>query len=416
MKDQFQSVIHLFILRTHSIALMTLTREEPSHFGAGPAQLSTGVLQQASKDLINFNGIGLGVGEISHRSKDATNVIENAKAHLKELMNIPDTHEVFFMQGGGTTGFSSIATNLVAAHLGKTGEVALGGYLITGSWSKKSFEEAKRLYVPAEVIFDAKNFNNGKYGYIPPESEWQDKVKGKKFSYVYLCENETVHGVEWPRMPKCVTEDPNIELVADLSSDILSRPIDVSQYGVIMAGAQKNIGLAGLTVYIVKKEILGNISKASEEKLHELGLPITPIAFDYPTVVQNNSAYNTIPIFTLHIIDLVFQHLLKKGGVTAQGKENEKKAGLLYEVLDANSKFYNLPVDQSCRSRMNVVFTLKKEGLDEKFLEGAGALNLTGLKGHRSVGGFRASIYNALSVESVQKLADFVNRFAQQNA
>lgn len=395
---------------------MTLTREEPSHFGAGPAQLPTSVLQQASKDLINFNGIGLGIGEISHRSKDATGVIENAKSHLKELMKIPDTHEVFFMQGGGTTGFSSIASNLVAAHFGKTGEVAPGGYLVTGSWSKKSFEEAKRLYVPAEVVFDAKNFNNGKYGYIPAESEWQDKVKGKKFSYMYLCENETVHGVEWPQMPKCIRDDPNIELVADLSSDILSREIDVSQYGVIMAGAQKNIGLAGLTVYIIKKEILDNISKAPEDKLHELGLPITPIAFHYPTVVKNNSAYNTIPIFTLHIIDLVFQHLLKKGGVTAQGAENEKKSKLLYNALDANSQFYNLPVDASCRSRMNVVFTLKKEGLDEKFLQEANSLKLTGLKGHRSVGGFRASIYNALSVEVVEKLANFVETFAKQNA
>lgn len=395
---------------------MPLNRDDPSHFGAGPAQLPTSVLQQASKDLINFNDLGLGIGEISHRSKDATEVIESTKAHLKELMKIPDTHEVFFMQGGGTTGFSSIASNLTAAYLGKTGEVAPAGYLITGSWSKKSFEEAKRLYVPSEVIFDAKDFNNGKYGAIPAESEWEGKVKGKKFSYVYLCENETVHGVEWPQMPKCITEDPNIELVADLSSDILSREIDVSQYGVIMAGAQKNIGLAGLTLYIIKKEILGNISKASEEKLHELGLPITPIAFDYPTVVKNNSAYNTIPIFTLHIIDLVLQKLLKDGGVAAQDKANEKKSELLYSALDANAQFYNLPVKASCRSRMNVVFTLKNGSLDGKFLQEANALKLTGLKGHRSVGGFRASIYNALSVESVERLANFVRTFAQQNS
>lgn len=395
---------------------MSLTREEPSHFGAGPAQLPTSVLQQAAKDLINFNNIGLGIGEISHRSKDATKVIEDAKAHLKELMHIPDTHEVFFMQGGGTTGFSSIASNLIAAYLGKTGEVAPAGYLVTGSWSKKSFDEAQRLYVPSEKIFDAKTFYNGKYGYIPPESQWEDKVKGKKFSYVYLCENETVHGVEWPSMPKCITEDPNIELVADLSSDVLSRDIDVSQYGLIMAGAQKNIGLAGLTLYIIKKEILDNISKVSDEQLHKLGLPITPIAFHYPTVVKNNSAYNTIPIFTLHVMDLVFQHLLSKGGVPAQQAENEKKAKIIYGALDEFSDFYNLPVDPSCRSSMNVVFTLKKEGLDDKFLQGAAALKLTGLKGHRSVGGFRASIYNAVSVESVEKLASFVKSFAQQNS
>ncbi|QLG74348.1 hypothetical protein HG535_0G02320 [Zygotorulaspora mrakii] len=395
---------------------MTLQREEPTHFGAGPAQLPTEVLQQSAKDLINFNNLGLGIGEISHRSKDATKVIDDAKAHLKELMNIPDTHEVFFMQGGGTTGFSSIASNLSAAYLGKTGKVGTAGYLVTGSWSQKSLEEAKRLRVPTEVIFNSKDYNNGKYGSIPPESEWAGKVKDGQFSYVYLCENETVHGVEWPRLPECVTSNPDIELVADLSSDILSREIPVSQYGLIIAGAQKNIGLAGLTLYIIKKSILEDIKKASEEEIHKAGLPITPIAFDFPTVVKNNSAYNTIPIFTLHVMDLVFQHLLKKGGVKAQQFENEKKADILYTSLDQFPNFYNMPVDKSCRSKMNVVFTLKKEGLDEKFLKEAAELNLTGLKGHRSVGGFRASIYNALSVESVQKLANFVREFAEKNA
>lgn len=218
---------------------MSLEREEPQHFGAGPAQMPTPVLQQAAKDLINFNDIGLGIGEISHRSKDATKVIEDSKKHLIELLNIPDTHEVFYLQGGGTTGFSSVATNLAAAYVGKHGKIAPAGYLVTGSWSQKSFEEAKRLHVPAEVIFNAKDYNNGKFGKIPDESLWEDKIKGKAFSYVYLCENETVHGVEWPELPKCLVNDPNIEIVADLSSDILSRKIDVSQYGVIMAGAQK---------------------------------------------------------------------------------------------------------------------------------------------------------------------------------
>lgn len=395
---------------------MPLNREQPHHFGAGPAQLPTPVLQQAARDLLNFNNLGLGVGEISHRSKEAKKVIEDAKAHLKELMNIPDTHEVFFLQGGGTTGFSSTASNLAAAYVGKTGEIAPAGYLVTGSWSQKSYEEACRLHVPAEVIFNSKDFNNKKYGYIPKESEWSDKVKGKKLSYVYLCENETVHGVEWPKLPECITSDPNIELVADLSSDILSREIDVSQYGMILAGAQKNIGLAGLTVYIIKKTILDEISKVSDDELYKLGLPITPIAFHYPTVVKNDSAYNTIPIFTLHVMDLVFQHLLNKGGVPAQQKENEQKAKILYETLDQYSSFYNVPVEASCRSKMNVVFTLKKEGLDDKFLKEAAEQKLTGLKGHRSIGGFRASIYNALPLESVEKLVKFIKEFAENNA
>ncbi|CCD24583.1 O-phospho-L-serine:2-oxoglutarate transaminase NDAI_0D02690 [Naumovozyma dairenensis CBS 421] len=395
---------------------MSLEREEPTHFGAGPAQLPTEVLQQAAKDLLNYNNLGLGIGEISHRSKDATQIIESSKQNLKELMNIPDTHEVFFMQGGGTTGFSSLATNLAAAYVGKTGQIANAGYLVTGSWSLKSFQEAKRLHVPCEIIFNSKDFNDeGKFVDIPDESLWEDRVKGKKFSYVYLCENETVHGIEWNQLPKCIVDDPNIELVADLSSDILSRKIDVSKYGVIMAGAQKNIGLAGLTLYIIKKSILTNIEKVDDTLLHEFDIPVTPIAFDYPTVVKNNSAYNTIPIFTLHVMNLVFEHLIKKGGVEAQEKENDAKAKILYDILDAYPNFYNLPVKPNARSRMNVVFTLKKEGLDEKFLKDAAERKLTGLKGHRSVGGFRASIYNALTLASVEKLVQFIKDFAVEN-
>lgn len=397
---------------------MSLDRKEPSHFGAGPAQLPTHVLQQAALDLINYKNIGLGIGEISHRSKDATQVIEDSKAHLKELLNIPDTHEVFFMQGGGTTGFSSLATNLETAFVGKNNRIGKCGYLVTGSWSQKAYEEAVRLRLPAEKIFDSRDFNDkGKFGSIPDESEWINNLKKDDgdYAYVYLCENETVHGVEWPKLPECIVNNPNIELVADLSSNILSREIDVSQYGVIMAGAQKNIGLAGLTLYIIKKSILENIKAAKEEKLVELNVPVTPIAFDYPTVVKNNSAYNTIPIFTLHIMDLVFQHLKEKGGIAQQEQENEIKSKTLYEALDSYPDFYNLPVDPNVRSKMNVVFTLKNSSLDEKFLKEAAAQGLTGLKGHRSVGGFRASIYNALTIESVSKLSKFIKDFAEAN-
>ncbi|CAR25247.1 O-phospho-L-serine:2-oxoglutarate transaminase [Lachancea thermotolerans CBS 6340] len=394
---------------------MSLDREEPNHFGAGPAQLPTPVLQQAAKDLVNYKGIGLGIGEISHRSGDATEVIESTKANLRKLLNVPETHEVFFMQGGGTTGFSSLATNLVAAHVGKTGSAGTAGYLVTGSWSAKALEEAQRLGIESEMLFNAKDYNNGKFGAIPPESAWAEKLKAKDYSYVYLCENETVHGVEWPQLPKALV-DSGIEIVADLSSDILSRAIDVSQYGVIMAGAQKNIGLAGLTLYIIKKSILQDISAASLDQLRQLGVPITPIAFEYPTVVKNNSAYNTIPIFTLHIVDLVLRHVLEKGGLAAQEEENDAKSQLLYNVLDKHSDFYKIPVSKDCRSRMNVVFTLKKEGFDKKFLDEAAKRNLTGLKGHRSVGGFRASLYNAVSLDSTKKLVQFVDEFATQNA
>ncbi|CCF59274.1 hypothetical protein KAFR_0G02400 [Kazachstania africana CBS 2517] len=397
-----------------------LDREEPSHFGAGPAQMPTNVLKQAALDLLNYQNMGLGIGEISHRSKEAVALINETKENLIKLLEIPGTHDVFFLQGGGTTGFSSIATNLNQAYIARHGKVGKAGYLVTGSWSQKAYEEAKRLRIQSEVIFDARNFSqDGKFGIIPNEKEWSNKIESLKddLSYVYLCENETVHGIEWgPELPKCLSD---VEVVADLSSDILSRKIDVSRYGVIMAGAQKNIGLAGLTLYIIKKSLLSDIEKFNKEfagKFEDnVHVPVTPIAFEFPTAVKNNSSYNTIPIFTLHVMNLVFRNLIAKGGIEQQQIENEEKAELLYRTLDSFPEFYNIPVDKSCRSKMNVVFTIKKDGLDDLFIEGAKKLKLTGLKGHRSVGGFRASIYNALSLEAVTKLADFVEDFAKKN-
>ncbi|AET38611.1 O-phospho-L-serine:2-oxoglutarate transaminase Ecym_3103 [Eremothecium cymbalariae DBVPG len=391
-----------------------MDRANPNHFGAGPAQLPTAVLQQAAKELINYEGLGLGIGEISHRSKEAGQVIEDAKKHLGELLKIPDTHEVFFMQGGGTTGFSSIASNMAAASVGRSGQVKVGAYVVTGSWSAKAAQEAERLGVPTEVVVDTKKMT-GKYGSIPATSEWVGKIDVRKHSYVYLCENETVHGVEWPEVPQELVRT-GVPVVADLSSDILSRRINVDQYDVIMAGAQKNIGLAGLTLYVVRKIFLENIKKVPEAELLDQGLPVTPIANHFPTVVANNSAYNTIPIFTLRIMDLVFVHLLKRGGLDVQQRENEEKARVIYGALDQFSDFYNVPVDIPARSKMNVVFTIKKQGLDDEFLKQAKELGLTGLKGHRSVGGFRASLYNAVELRSVRLLADFVTKFAKDHA
>ncbi|KAL2707847.1 Phosphoserine transaminase [Kluyveromyces marxianus] len=391
-----------------------MDRPQSNYFGAGPAQLPLPVLQQAAKDLINFQNEGLGIGEISHRSKKAKNVITDTKAHLKELFGVPDTHEVFFLQGGGTTGFSSVAANMSAAYLGKTGKVGTAAYLVTGSWSEKSAQECERLGVPTEVIFNVKK-ETGKYTTIPDISTWASKLDAEKHSYVYFCENETVHGVEWPAQLPAELVNSNIPIVADLSSDVLSRKIDISNYSLILAGAQKNIGLAGLTIYIIKKDLLDDMSKVSPAQLREHQLPVAPIATDYPTVVKNDSAYNTIPIFTLHIIDLVLKGLMEKGGLAKQQEENEEKARILYTALDKFPDFYNLPVDKKYRSKMNVVFTLKKDGLEDKFIEEAASLNLTGLKGHRSVGGFRASLYNAVELSSVKLLAEFVTKFAEDN-
>ncbi|CUM66984.1 uncharacterized protein PRCAT00004671001 [Priceomyces carsonii] len=388
----------------------SLDRKEPSYFGAGPALIPGSVLKQAAYDLISYDGDNIGVGEISHRSKPAIKIIDDTKRNLKNLLDIPDTHEVFFMQGGGTTGFSSIVYNLMAnyakTHNGKKGKAA---YAITGSWSKKATEEAQRLGFDVEI---AVNTADKKYGDIPPYSEW--KPIDKECAYLYICDNETVNGTEFHDIPGSDYLPEGVELVADMSSNILSKQVDVSKYGLIMAGAQKNIGLAGLTIYIIKRTLL---EQASDSELHKYGLPLVPIAFHYPTVVKNNSAYNTIPIFTCHILQLVTAKLLNDGGIKSIEEVNDKKADLLYNALEKYPNFYFLPVaNPDIRSRMNVVFRLPNEQLEEKFVKEAAEKNLKGLKGHRSVGGMRASIYNAVTLDSVKQLVDFINYFAKSNS
>ncbi|EGV59973.1 Phosphoserine transaminase [Yamadazyma tenuis] len=386
-----------------------LQRGKAHYFGAGPALLPTDVLQQAALDLISYNGENVGIGEISHRSKPAIQVIDDTKANLTKLLDIPDTHEVFFMQGGGTSGFSSIAYNLMAnyatKHNGKLGKAA---YAVTGSWSEKSLEEAVRLGFDAEVVVNTKNI---KFSDIPSYSEWKPLNKDNT-AYLYICDNETVNGNEFKDTPPQEYLQ-GVELVADMSSNIVSKRIDVSKYGLIMAGAQKNIGLAGLTIYIIKKSLL---EQASDNQLKEWGIPLSPIAFHYPTVVKNNSAYNTIPIFTCQILKLVTAKLLKNGGISAIQAINEKKAEVLYGALTKYPSVYSLAVKNSkVRSNMNVVFTLNNPDLDSVFLKDAGEKNLQALKGHRSVGGMRASIYNAVQLESVELLAKFVIEFAEKH-
>ncbi|GMF31386.1 unnamed protein product [[Candida] boidinii] len=249
---------------------------------------------------------------------------------------------------------------------------------------------------------------DGKFGSIPDVEKWNIPSDLSETSYVYFCDNETVNGVEFTEFP--FEKFPGVEIVADMSSNFLSKEIDVSKYGVIMAGAQKNVGLAGLSIYIIKKSLL---EQASDDELKALNLPLSPIAFHYPTVVKNNSAYNTIPIFTLHIIDLVLKHLLEIGGLAAQEKLNKEKASKLYNILDQYPTVFNLPVDKKYRSNMNVVFTIKDGSLDSEFLKAAGEKSLSGLKGHRSVGGMRASLYNAVSLNSVNLLVDFVKEFGE---
>ena len=388
---------------------MCIDREEPNYFGAGPALLPTSVLQQAGKDLINYDNLGIGAGEISHRSKAGVGIIEQTKASLKELLSIPDTHEVFFLQGGGTTGFSSIVTNLTAAHVKKHHKAGTPYYVIDGTWSKKSYEEAERLGFDPKVIVNTKEID-GKFGTIPPTEKWNIPEDLSDASFVYYCDNETVNGVEFRTFP--FDKFPGVEIAADMSSNFLSKPVDVSKYGLIFAGAQKNVGVSGISIYIIKKSLL---DQAPAEDLRKLGLQVTPIAFDYPTVVKNNSAYNTIPTFTVHIVNLVLKDLIAKGGLEAQEKENIAKSDLLYSTLDKYPAIYKLPVEKSVRSRMNIVFTIEGSGLEDKFLEEAEQSKLEGLKGHRSVGGMRASLYNAVTLKSTKLLCDLIEKFAKEH-
>lgn len=388
---------------------MSLQREDPHYFGAGPALLPTEVLQKAALDLLTYEGEDLGIGEISHRSKPAIKVVDDTKSNIKKLLAVPDTHEVFFMQGGGTTGFSAIIYNLMANYAKKTGKKGRAAYAVTGSWSKKSAEEAARLGFDVDIVVNTKDT---KFTTIPPYSKW--KPIEQNTAFLYVCDNETIHGVEYSNTPSADYLPAGVELVADMSSNILSKKIDVSKYGAIMAGAQKNVGLAGLTIYIVKKSLLEH---ASDGELRELQIPLVPIAFHFPTVVSNNSAYNTIPIFTCDILKLVTDKLVADGGLEHVEKTNKQKAANLYAALDRYPSLYKLAVSQKdARSHMNVVFTLPTSELEAKFIAEAGERKLTGLKGHRSVGGMRASIYNAVSLDSVNKLVELVDDFGKKNS
>lgn len=388
---------------------MSLDREEPNYYGAGPALLPTSVLQQAAKDLINFQNIGIGAGEISHRSKAGVSIIDQTKERLTKLLDIPETHEVFFLQGGGTTGFSSIVANLTASHIKKTGKIGTPYYIIDGTWSKKAYEEAERLGYNPKILVDTKKID-GKFGTIPSIDKWDLPSNLNEISFIYHCDNETVNGVEFKNFP--FDKFPNVELVSDMSSNFLSKKVDVSKYGLIFAGAQKNVGIAGISIYIIKKSLL---EQANVEELKKLNVPIVPIAFHYPTIVKNDSAYNTIPIFTVHIVNLVLKNLIEKGGLNVQEEENIIKSNMLYDILDKYPNVYKLPVSKDVRSRMNIVFTIKDGSLDNEFLSEAESKNLSGLKGHRSVGGMRASLYNAVTIKSTKLLCEFIEEFANKH-
>lgn len=432
------------------------SREEISYFGAGPAPLPTPVIEQSAKALVNFENTGLGLSEISHRSPTANKVLADAKSALSTLYDIPDSYEILFMQGGGSGEFSASVQACVGwwverrrrravADLGEGKEAEVlervrkeitqelkVDYLITGSWSLKASQEAARLigakYV--NVATDARKSNNGKFGVIPAESEW--KLSDKENSaMVYWCDNETVDGVEVQKFPESLkgrTEDDGV-VVADMSSNFVSRKINVQDYGIIFGGAQKNVGIAGITVIIVKKSLLALTPAPTflQQLSDVLPSAIPPIVFDFATIAKNNSLYNTLPIFNLYVATLVLQQLVSTFAEKKVGGQEElsnRKAELLYDALDKYSETFHVVPDKTVRSRMNVCFRIKPKGgsdseagkwdeaREKEFLAGAEKQNLTGLKGHRSVGGIRASLYNSVSLTSTEKLVAYLINFA----
>jgi phosphoserine aminotransferase len=354
------------------------------NFSPGPAMLPEAVLRRAQAELLDWKQSGMSVMEVSHRGTDFIELAARSEKDLREILAIPSDYRVLFLQGGATLQFAAVPLNIAPV-----GGVA--DYVVTGNWGKKAVSEAER-YVRVNVAAESSGSN---YTRIPDPATWKVSADA---TYLHYTPNETVYGVEFHSIPE-VSDAP---LVADMSSTLLSRPLDVSRFGIIYAGAQKNIGPAGLAVVIVRDDLLG---RARRE---------TPGVIDFKTMAESDSMWNTPPTLSWYLAALVFEWLKEQGGLAAMGKRNERKAQKLYAAIDSSS-FYKNPVEKSCRSWMNVPFTLADAELDKPFLQEARAAGLTNLKGHRSIGGMRASIYNAMPEEGVDALIEFMADFAKRH-
>jgi len=354
------------------------------NFAAGPAILPLDVLEQAQKDLVSWQGCGMSVMEMSHRGAEFEGIIAKAEKDLRALMKIPDNYKVLFVQGGASTQFAALPLNFAP-------EGATVDYVVTGAWGVKAAEEAAKY----NTVNIAATSKPNKFTDIPAQSTWQ-LTKGA--AYTHICANETIGGVEFK-------SDPVVDgvLIADMSSNFISKPVDVSKYGVIYGGAQKNIGPSGVTIVIVREDLLGKARA------------ITPTMLDYKIHADNTSLYNTPPCFSIYICGLVFERLLKLGGLEAVEKNNIAKANKIYDAIEASAGFYKCPVAANVRSLMNIPFTMATPELEKAFLKQADARGLIQLKGHRSVGGIRASVYNAMPMEGVDALAALMKEFHAAN-
>jgi len=351
------------------------------NFSAGPGALPVSVLETVQQDLLNWHGSGMSVMEMSHRGQEFTTIAAQTEADLRDIMAIPENYRVLFLQGGATSQFAMVPLNL-------TTEPMLVDYVNTGSWSKKALAEAKK-YATVNVVAsaEAEQFTS-----IPESGSWQLNTQA---AYLHYTPNETIGGVEFHWIP----EAGSVPLVADMSSCILSRPIDISRYGLIYAGAQKNIGPAGLTLVIVRQDLIGHARVG------------TPAMLDYAVHAKAGSMANTPPTFAWYVAGLVFQWIRDQGGLESLALRNQQQADALYRGIDESDGFYRNPVRPDCRSRMNITFTLPQPKMDGEFLQQAAALGMVQLKGHRSVGGIRASLYNAMTDEGVARLLDFMHKF-----
>lgn len=357
------------------------------NFSAGPAALPEPVLRKAAAEMLDWCGSGQSVMEMSHRGPDYMSIHAQAQQDLRDLLNIPANYKVLFLQGGATTQFEMLPINLLRGK-GKA------DYVITGEWSKRAAQEA-RAFCQVNVAADSVNAK-GQHTFIPKQSDWKLK---KDAAYVHVCTNETLGGVEYHWTP----DTGKVPLVADMSSHILSKPIDVSKFGLIYAGAQKNIGPAGLVLVIVREDLIGH------------AVPTPPPMFDYKVHADHDSMLNTPPTYSIYMAGLVFQWLKQQGGVAAAEQRNIEKAKLVYHALDQFG-FYQTKVNPADRSRMNIPFTLPDARLDDAFLQGAKERGMVQLKGHRLIGGMRASIYNAMPLSGVQTLVSYMEEFAKRHA
>ena len=355
------------------------------NFSAGPSMLPMPVLEKAASELICYGASGMSVMEMSHRSPDYEAIIADAERMLRELMQIPDNYKVLFLQGGASTQFAAIPLNLI----GRTGKA---DYVVSGQFSGKAFKEAQKMGYDVKCVATTKEDN---FDHIPALT--RDMFRPDA-SYVHICFNNTIYGTKYAEIP----DTGDIPLVADMSSCILSEPVDVSRFGVIYAGAQKNVAPAGVTIVIVREDLL------------EYADPKMPTMLEWKIMAENGSMYNTPPCYPIYIAKLVFEYLQSIGGLTEMKARNEKKAALLYDYLDSQS-YYKAPVKVGSRSLMNVTFVTGDADLDKKFAAEAGKAGMKNLKGHRSVGGMRASIYNAMPYEGVEALVAFMKKFAAEN-